>query len=121
MEVTMSEQTVATLNDQEREALPDWTEENSFEETEFKIDEVEADKQRFWVKDKDGMYICFNAVHIDPDSEIGAKVSEIPNSDRITMSGVCLRKNEGAVPDWFLTEIYEVRSDEGTERNPFRI
>lgn len=103
----------------EKENLPGYTEIDRIENQEFKINNVNTEKQVLWIRTEDGRKISFIMTHIDPDSEVGQMAQRLPDSDYVTLSGVRLRKDEGYMPRWYLIGISEVRRSEGSERNVF--
>lgn len=108
------------LTDAEQEQIPNHAEVESVSRHEFKIHEVKTGKQVLWIEDLRGFHISFILDHIDPDSDLGQKVKTLPDNDYVTMSGVRLTKSVDHMPRWYLTEITDLRSSEGPERNAFR-
>jgi hypothetical protein len=107
------------LTDAEREYLPDYQKISSITEREFKIHKVKPDDQVFWIENDRGYHISFIVSHVSPDSNLGAIVQTLSENDYVTLSAVRLRKGEGYIPRWYLTEITGVRSSQGPEKNVF--
>lgn len=110
---------MAELTDTERAQIPDFHEINRVQKREFEIHDVNKGEQVLWIEDSRGFRISFLLRHIGPDSDLGSMVKELPKNDYVTLSGVRLTKSSDHMPRWYLTEITDVRSSSGPERNVF--
>lgn len=107
------------LTENERDSLSDFDTVGRITEREFRIDSIDAEQQLFWIEDARGIKISFIVNHIDPQSEIGQHVQELSDYDFVTLSADRLQKSTDHMPRWFVTEITDLRSEQGTEQNAF--